>query len=75
MYTYCFWLDRLDSASAWKFYHQLQKFYANKYGPYKEDVEPDPSGVAYFTNWDAVKRGFGLVLSVYGNTYTLGWGI
>lgn len=74
LYSYYFWLEKLDCQTARKVYQELQKFYSDHYGKYQEEEESELGYSNKSSYWNHVDFNFGITNNIYPDGCVVAWG-
>jgi hypothetical protein len=74
LYSYYFWLEKLDCTTAGKVYQRLQKFYSAHFGKYHEEQESEPGYSLISSYWYCDNFNFGIANNIHGDGCILAWG-
>lgn len=74
LYSYYFWLEKLDCPTSDSIYQQLQKFYSRHYGKFHEEQESEPGFSAKSSFWNTSNFSFGITNNIYPDGCVVAWG-
>ena len=74
LYSYYYWLEKLDCQTANGVYQKLQKFYSDHYGKYHEEEESEPGYSSKSSSWKHDGINFGMANNIYPDGCVIAWG-
>ena len=74
LYSYYFWLEKLDCITAGEVYQTLQKFYSDHFGKCREEQESEPGYSAVSSYWHCGDFDFVITNNIYGDVCVVAWG-